>query len=499
MGVAGSAPARTDLTNFIDAWNQAQGYSTPALHRRIAAWLADRWEARDTGLLLLAFRNAGKSTLVGLFCAWLLRADPSLRIMVLAADLALARKMVRNVKRIIERHPDCDDMKPVRADQWASEQFTVNRDTEHRDPSMLAKGIGANVTGSRADVVICDDVEVPRTSDTVGKREELRERLGEIDYVLVPGGVQLYIGTPHHYYSIYAAGPRPELEEDHAFLDGFARLELPLIGQDGSSVWPERFPADRIETIRRRTGARKFASQMLLQPTDIAEGRLDPDLLVPYDAEIQHREAQGTPVREIMGRELRSARCWWDPAFGAPGTGDANVIACLFQDADGGYWLHDVLYMTHEPGLTGEIDEVTQLCRKAAGFAKRHDLPQVIVETNGLGKFLPARLGQELAAVGATCRAEGRVSSRAKDLRILEAIETPLKARAIRAHARVLASPLITEMREWKPGGRGRDDGLDALAGCLLSDPVRLRRALHRPPPGWPAGAIHNADTDFKP
>jgi len=499
MAITGGAPTPAGFLNFIDAWNHAQGVSTPALHRRIAAWLAGRWQARDTGLLLLAFRNAGKSTLVGLFCAWLLRADPSLRIMVLAADLALARKMVRNVKRIIERHPYCDGLKPARADQWASEQFTVNRDTEHRDPSMLAKGIGGNVTGSRADVVICDDVEVPRTSDTAGKREDLRERLGEIDYVLVPGGVQLYIGTPHHYYSIYATAPRSELEEDRAFLDGFARLELPLIGADGSSAWPERFPADRIETIRRRTGPRKFASQMLLQPTDVSEGRLDPDLLVAYDSEIDYREAQGAPVREILGHELRSARCWWDPAFGAPGTGDANVIACLFQDTVGGYWLHDVSYMHHEPGLTNEIDEVTQLCRKAADFARRHDLPQVIVETNGLGKFLPARLGQELTAIGATCKVEGRMSSRSKDLRILEAIEPPLKARAIRAHARVLSSPLITEMRDWKPGSSSRDDGLDALAGCLLSDPVRLRRPPRRQRARWPVAETHNANTEFTP
>ncbi len=37
-------------------------------------------------------------------------------------------------------------------------------------------------------------------------------------------------------------------------------------------------------------------------------------------------------------------------------------------------------------------------------------------------------------------------------------------------------------MREWQPGAKGRDDGLDAVAGCLLSQPVRLAR------PGLTAG-----------
>ena len=72
----------------------------------------------------------------------------------------------------------------------------MRRPLTQRDPSLLARGITANITGSRADVVICDDVEVPNTCNTPGKREQLRERLAEISYVLVPGGLQLYVGTP---------------------------------------------------------------------------------------------------------------------------------------------------------------------------------------------------------------------------------------------------------------------------------------------------------------
>lgn len=188
-----------EFEDFLEAWNRDQGLTTPPVHRRIAAWLAARWRAGDRHLLLMAFRNCGKSTLVGLFAAWLLARDPDLRILVLAADLALAKKMVRTVKRIVERHPATRGLKPARADQWAAEQFSVNRTRELRDPSMLARGITANITGSRADVVICDDVEVPKTCDTAAKRADLRERLGEIDYVLVPGGLQLYVGTPHSY------------------------------------------------------------------------------------------------------------------------------------------------------------------------------------------------------------------------------------------------------------------------------------------------------------
>lgn len=54
---------------FVWIWNRVQGQDTPEIHRRICRWLQDRWSGGDTRLLLMAFRAAGKSTLVGLFCA----------------------------------------------------------------------------------------------------------------------------------------------------------------------------------------------------------------------------------------------------------------------------------------------------------------------------------------------------------------------------------------------------------------------------------------------
>lgn len=469
-----------DFDVFVAAWNQHQGLKTPKVHVRIARWLAERWRAGDRELLMIAFRNAGKSTLVGLFSAWLLTLDPNLRILVLAADFGLARKMVRNVKRIIERHPLTRGLKPDRADQWASGQFTVNRTRELRDPSMLAKGIGANVTGSRADVVICDDVEVPNTSDTPPKRADLRERLDEIEYVLVPGGLQLYVGTPHTYYTIYADRTRPEADEDRPYLEGFKRLELPLLDEKGESSWPERFPPEQVEAIRRRSGPNKFKSQMLLEPVNVSEGRLDPDRLRLYEDQLVYREGNDEATLSLGKRRLVSASCWWDPSFGAPGKGDASVIAALFTDEEGDYRLHGIRYLEHDPDLAPDVDEATQLCRQVAAFVRDHYLPAVTLETNGLGRFLPGLLRRELVVAGLQCAVVEKASTRSKDLRILDAFDAVLAAGRLHAHRGVWSTPFVAEMREWRPGAHARDDGLDAVSGCLLSEPVRLPRL---PPP----------------
>jgi hypothetical protein len=56
-------------------------------------------------------------------------------------------------------------------------------------------------------------------------------------------------------------------------------------------------------------------------------------------------------------------------------------------------------------------------------------------------------------------------------------------------------------MREWRPGGGGRDDGLDAVAGCLLSEPVRFGPPEATPKrKDWRPGASgHAAKTEFEP
>ncbi len=485
-----------DFSVFVALWNCRQGMDTPALHFRIAGWLQDMWERGKTRLLLQAFRSSGKSTLAGLFCAWLLYRRPSLRILVLAADLMLARRMVRNVKRIIERHPLTGRLKPERADQWGADRFTVQRDIELRDPSMLARGISANITGSRADIIICDDVEVPNTCDTADKRAGLRERLAETAYVLVPGGTQLYIGTPHTWYTIYADAPRTEIGESRVFLEGFSRLTIPVL-ENGRSAWPERFTPEDIERIRATTGPNRFSSQMMLTPVNIAEGRLDPALFRRYEADLSYLKEIN--LLTIGDRKMVSASAWWDPAFGRAG-GDSSVLAVVYTDETGAFWLHRIAYLQGK-SRDHELDEATQQCRQVAQIARALHLPAVAVEINGIGRFLPNILRRELALAKVPCAVREISSSKAKDVRIMEAFDVVLAARLLHVHTGVYDTPFIGEVQEWRPGAKGgRDDGLDAVAGALSLEPVRLARFYPGGRQSWRSGSAgpHEAKTDFE-
>lgn len=484
-----------DFKLFLVIWNQGQGMTTPQLHLNMAEWLEWNWQRGNTRLLLMAFRSAGKSTIVGLFAAWLLYTQADLRILVLGAEFSLAKKMVRNVKRILEKHPLTEHLLPENPDQWASDRFTIKRMTELRDPSMLAKGVTSNITGTRADIVICDDVEVPNTCDTAEKREALRERLGEINYVLVPNGTQLYVGTPHTYYSIYAEDVRTEIGEEQIFLDGFKRLKLPVLNDMGESAWVEKYGEQTIAQMKRAAGPNTFASQMMLQPVNIAQGRLNPQLLQHYDYALQYQKELQTLF--LGQNKLASASAFWDPAFGSA-KGDRSVLAIIYSDADGQFYLHHMEYIKVD--ARDEQDEATQQCRIIAQIAKSHYLPSITVETNGIGKFLPKILRNEMAKSHAPCTVLEQNQTRSKSDRILEAFDAILAAKRLSVHTNVLKTPFRNEMQEWRPSGsKGHDDGLDAVASALLQSPDRLPRIFGKGHHGWMNNnRTIRADTNFR-
>lgn len=463
---------------FVIFWNKLQGLATPALHLTICRWLYDKWIAGERRLLLMVFRDAGKSTLVGLFAAWLLTGNPNLRILILAAEQALACKMSRNIRRIIELHPAAAHLLPRRSESWSSEQFTVRRARNHRDPSVLARGLAANFTGTRADIVICDDVEVPNTCSTASSREELRQRLAEINFVLVPGGLQLFVGTPHSYYSIYAEQPRREIGEDRPYLEGFSRLKVPIVDRAGQSSWPERFSRQAIDELRQASGPQRFRSQMLLEPAPPGAIALDPDRLVLYREQLNAHSANQRLNLSLGGIDMVSSVCWWDPAYGRPGRGDRSAIAVVMMDRSGHYWLHGLRYLQFSADRVGEVDEATQLVRQAIAFAAEFHQTRLFIETNGIGRFLPALVRRELRTSGHALALVERHSSKSKADRILTALDPLLAAGHLHVHESVTTSGFLEEMREWSPVAAVLDDGLDAVSSAILEQPVRFGSAL---------------------
>lgn len=192
-----------DALNFLDVWNKFIGLQTPIHHQKIMRFLVDVFNENPHRGLLNAFRHSGKSTVVGIFAACVLYHHPKTRILILSAESGLASRMVSHIKNILENHPWCEEILPDVKKEWGSHKITIKRPIGIREPSVICQGISGNITGMRSDLIICDDVEVPNTCNTVQKRINLRDRLRELDFILSPNGAMIYIGTPHTHDTIY--------------------------------------------------------------------------------------------------------------------------------------------------------------------------------------------------------------------------------------------------------------------------------------------------------
>lgn len=193
-----------DASDFLDAWNKILGFQTPNHHKQILRFLVDVLNEEPHRGLLNAFRHSGKSTVVGVFAACVLYHVPETRILILSAESGLSSRMVAHIKNILENHPFCADILPDVKKEWGTHKITIKRPIGIREPSVICQGISGNITGMRSDLIICDDVEVPNTCNTKQKRDNLRNRLRELDFILSPHGTMIYIGTPHTKDTIYA-------------------------------------------------------------------------------------------------------------------------------------------------------------------------------------------------------------------------------------------------------------------------------------------------------
>lgn len=514
---------------FFLIWAEFKVWTVPLLHVRVCEWLDQTHE--DPLRVLQIFRGAGKSTLLAIYNAWRYYCNPTFRILHQGDQDGTAYKTSRDTKSVLRRHPlTRDSMEAMRGDVkfW----WTPDSDDE-RNPSMQAAGIMSNITSSRADEAQNDDVEVPRNIRTPEAREQLRYRLSEQTHILVPGASTFYIGTPHTHDSIYEeqiqAGATllkiPMFAKEVRFEDtgSAAQLTIPFDPEDDGlyvfagigkyckalhegtdyqrkgrvisfstppnavidvftgCAWPERFNRQEMEIRRKKCYTlNEWDSQYQLHSKPITDVRLDPDRMVAYDCEPVIRKANGEVLMMLGNTRIVGAVAWWDCALGKINS-DASAFSVVFTDDAGRLYWHVA------EGLTGELAEFDDKGKVSGGQCARirelvikYQLPNVHVETNGPGGFVPPILRKALAGTGCGVREEH--SSVNKNKRILDAFEPVLSTQYLWASVAVLDGPVSEQMRAFNPVVTTQpDDYIDSGAGAISTTPVRLGKIVGKP------------------
>ena len=172
--------------------------------------------------IIQGYRGVGKSWMAAAFVLWRLRLDPQQKIMVNSASGAEAKNFTTFCLQLIRDMPILQCLEPQREEQRSAvHAFDVRQAKPDKSPSVKSVGIFGQITGSRADLIIPDDIETPATSWSVGMREKLLTAVGEYNAILKPGGEVMYLGTPQTEESIY----------NKLLHKGFT-----------TRIWPARFP-----------------------------------------------------------------------------------------------------------------------------------------------------------------------------------------------------------------------------------------------------------------
>jgi len=514
---------------FYLSWGNLVGWDVPDEHLEACEWFEHGRKGRVA--VFKAHRGFSKSTISGRYVPWKLRDNPQYRFQVLSATDKDGAKLSRDARNVIDRHRFCQGMRPKRG-LWKTHTFEVKDADDPRNPSVSAYGIMSNLTGGRADEFINDDVEVPKTIRTPALRESIRDRLSEETHILVPGGKILYVGTDHCVDSIYkeqiedgadlleiplfrrevthiartkekdfpfgwrvqteadlyvvVGGFRPRVLDKKDYLvegvrdyrGGRVTLRTPLNPEERISiysdpVWAKRFTRDEITwRIQRCRSWGEWDSQYMLHAAQIGQVRLDPGRMVEYTAEPEFRQVNGELTCWINSVRMIGVSAVWDNSLGKI-TSDASAFVVIFTDSRG------YLFWQHCDDLTGNIDEQ---CAEIIKLVKRFRLPAVTVKTAGIGGHVPTILKGHLQRAGLACGVKEQPESTKKNVRILDAFETPLSGMYLYAHQSVTQGPAAKQMRDWDPKILSQpDDYLDAGAGAISETPVRIGKNPNPP------------------
>lgn len=228
--------------------------------------------------IIQGFRGVAKSYLTCAYAVWQLWKNPQIKVLVVSASKDRADANAVFIKRIITLLPFLKELLPTDKQRNTQNVFDVGLAVPDISPSVKSVGITGQITGSRADLLIADDVEIPNNSATQVQRDKLNESVKEFDSILKPGGQILYLGTPQSEMSLYnelqkrgytARVWTVEYPSTQKERDEYGDTLAPYIAKDwedkkGKPTDPMRF--DELEIAKRRLsyGKAGFSLQFML-------------------------------------------------------------------------------------------------------------------------------------------------------------------------------------------------------------------------------------------
>jgi len=384
------------------------------LEGREPAWLPEGmiYEPGTSGLSRLLVNvppNHAKSMTVTInYVTYRIAKDPNINVLVVSKTQEQAKKFLYAIKQRLT-HPRYADLQvafgpadgyKATADQWAANKIYLGgeaRDSGEKDPTIEALGMGGQIYGSRANLIVLDDVVTLSNAGEWAKQQDWIRQ--EVASRLPPGGGQLLVvGTRVSPVDLYKELRNPEHYTDGrvpwTYLAMPAVLEYKDRPEDWVTLWPkseqplseadtpdgdglfERWSGPRLSDVRNEVGPGKWS--LVYQNLDVAEDAIfDP---VCVRGSIQGMRKPGALVGGATGHPLSPENFYrvigLDPAM----SGDTAAVAYAVDRRTHKRYVMDVHVMTSPTPAA-----IRSLLREWTDAYRPHT---VIVESNAFQLFL---------------------------------------------------------------------------------------------------------------
>ena len=430
-------------------------------------------------VVIEAFRGIGKSYITVAYVCWRLYLDPQIEIMVVSAGKERADSFSIFVKTLINdvpmlQHLIADKSKGQRDSNVA---FDVGPKLPSGSPSVKSVGITGQLTGSRADLIVGDDIEIPSNSATPDLRFKLSELVKEFAAVIKPEGKIVYLGTPQTEMSLYNVlegrgyqlriwtAKYPTEEQ----LKGYSGRLAPFIldrlefHQAGSPVDPMRFNEQYLVERELEYGRSGFALQFMLDTT-LSDANKFPlkitDLIVAYCNPIQAPNQiywSNNPLlklKDLPNVAMAGQAYYSSDVLGSgysPYDSSVMVIDPSGRGTDEtGYAVAKMssgnIYVPAAGGLQGGYSDETLIA--LCNIAKEHKVNKIMVESNfGDGMFTKL-LTPHMNRIYPCTMEEVRQSTQ-KEVRIINALEPVLNQHRLVIDPSVIQKDYDTAMERY--------------------------------------------------
>jgi len=405
----------TDFRNFLYlTWKHLNLPEPTKIQYDIADYIANG----DSRIIVSAFRGVGKSWITASYVLWRILLNPNINILVVSASKNRADDFSTFCLRLLSEIPILQHLYPKDDQRQSKISFDVNTASASQQPTVKSLGITSQITGSRADLVVADDIETSGNTQTQFMRDKLSEAIKEFEAVIKPDTSRIvYLGTPQSEQSIYNklqergykirywTARYPSEKQIKSYGSNLAPIinntwDINLIGKPTE---PTRF--DEKDLLEREASYGRLGFNMQYQlDTTLSDLNKFPlklsDLVVmncnPENApekviwasspELQHNDLPNVGLQGDAYYRPMSIQGSWLPYTGCvmaidpSGKGRDETAYCVTKFANGNIYLLDI------GGFNAGYSEHT--LSKLVDVAKKHKVNKILIEQNfGQGMF----------------------------------------------------------------------------------------------------------------